>query len=168
MRAARGAPGTARATQEFSAYSKGNPEAAEALTRWFREESTEPYVSTYVLVDESRIAAFVALQSSSVAISPKNAKRLRFPDSTRIPATLITHMARHQDSCPGTGTDALLFAASIAQRANQLQRTAVLVVDPFDVDTAEMWRSRFRFEQSLEDGHGGHRRLYMPMSRAKL
>lgn len=158
-------PATARATQEFIAYSGGNVTASEALTKWFRDESTEPYVSTYIKVEDGLIAAFVALQSSSVSLHAKAAKKLRIPDETRVPATLITHVARHESAESGRGREAILYAAAIARRANLLQRTAVLVLDPFDKETQEMWSSRFKFQQSVEMISHDRQRLYIPLRR---
>lgn len=156
-------PATARATQRFTAFRDGNRAAADALTHWFRTEATEPYVSTYVSIVDGEVECFAALQSSSVGTTGREAKRLRIPDRTRIPATLVTHLARDQRSVSGTGQKALLFCARIARRVDAIQRTVVLVLDPFDSATEAMWLNRHRLRPTAEITPGGYRRLYVPL-----
>jgi hypothetical protein len=44
----------------------------------------------------------------------------------------------------------LLHVDNIARRALRYVGATVLVVDPFDQDTAEMWRDRFGFQDSQQ------------------
>ena len=58
----------------------------------------------------------------------------------------------------------LLHAAAIARRAAELQATSVLVVDPFDDETAAMWRERYGFRTSAEARKP--KRLRLPLQAA--
>jgi hypothetical protein len=51
----------------------------------------------------------------------------------------------------------LQHANQTAQRALRYVGATVLVVDPFDSDTAEMWRQRFGFEDSEQPVPGNAR-----------
>jgi hypothetical protein len=55
----------------------------------------------------------------------------------------------------------LLHAAATARRAAALQATTLLVVDPFDDDTAAMWRERYGFRASVDARRP--RRLWLPL-----
>lgn len=63
------------------------------------------------------------------------------------PAILLAQFARAADA-PGVGAEMLRHADKIARRALPYIGATVLVVDPFDQDTAEMWREHFGFEDS--------------------
>lgn len=63
------------------------------------------------------------------------------------PAILLAQFAR-ANSAPGIGEEMLWQANQITQRALRYVGATVLVVDPFDSDTAEMWRQRFGFQDS--------------------
>ena len=63
------------------------------------------------------------------------------------PAILLAQFARAAGS-PGIGEEMLQHANRTAQRALRYIGATVLVVDPFDSDTAEMWRQRFGFQDS--------------------
>jgi hypothetical protein len=62
-------------------------------------------------------------------------------------AILLAQFAR-ADGSPGIGEEMLQHANRTAQRALPYVGATVLVVDPFDSDTAEMWRQRFGFQDS--------------------
>jgi hypothetical protein len=59
------------------------------------------------------------------------------------------------------GKALLLHAAATARRAALLQATSVLVVDPFDEETAAMWRERCGFRPSAEPAE--RKRLWLPL-----
>ncbi len=61
------------------------------------------------------------------------------------PAVLLAQFARATDT-PGVGEEMLQHADSSARRALRYVGATVLVVDPFDQDTAEMWQQRFGFK----------------------
>jgi hypothetical protein len=67
------------------------------------------------------------------------------------------HPERSTDT-PGIGEEMLRHTDSSARRALRYIGATVLVVDPFDQDTAEMWRERFGFQDS-EQPVPGNRHL---------
>lgn len=160
-RVARDHSGTARAVQRFRAYA-ANPSAAAALASWLHHEALNGYTSTYIELVNGDVAAFVALQSATVALRKGQARRLGLPDEDHVPGALVTHLARSTDYA-GHGRTAMLYAASIARRVDQVQRTRVLIVDPFDAATEQMWRTRFGFWSTRERASNGCRRLYHPI-----
>lgn len=62
------------------------------------------------------------------------------------------------------GKSLLLHAAAVARRADALQATAALAVDPLDQETAMMWRQRFGFRPSSE--LADRWRLWLPCGRS--
>lgn len=78
----------------------------------------------------------------------------------RVPAALVAWIAK--DIQVGVnGKELLLHAVAIARRVAALQATTVLVVDPFDLETAMMWQRRFGFQPSAEVATG--KRLWLPL-----
>jgi hypothetical protein len=81
----------------------------------------------------------------------------------RVPAALITWIAKDRRATID-GKLMLLHAAATARRAAELQATSVLVVDPFDNETATMWRERYGFRPSAEVRKP--KRLWLPLQPA--
>jgi hypothetical protein len=161
--AAKDSPATARASQRFTAHA-ANPSASAALTRWFREDALDQEHSVYILMVDGEVGAFVSLRSSSVALRNRDARKVGMSDKAHVPATHLAYVARADGSkYRDLGRKAVLYAASIARRINQFQRTAVLVVDPYDDETEEMWRTSFKFWSTNERCTNGCRRLYHPI-----
>jgi hypothetical protein len=80
-----------------------------------------------------------------------------------VPAALITWIAKDRRAALD-GKLLPLHAAATARRAAELQATSVLVVDPFDEETATMWRERYGFRSSAEARK--HKRLWLPLQLA--
>lgn len=160
--AARGNPGTAADIQTFEAHSK-NADAAAALSRWIREDALEQRQHTvHILIRDGKPIAYIALRSCSVGLRRSQARRLGAEDAQNVPGSYVAYIARSEDA-PGAGREALLYAASLARRVNLVQRTLVLVVDPYDEETERMWREAFGFWSTLEHAPNGCRRLYQPI-----
>jgi hypothetical protein len=83
--------------------------------------------------------------------------RLSHGKVTGVYALCAAQFARAADT-PGIGDEMLRHADTSARRALRYVGATVLVVDPFDQDTAEMWRQRFGFQDS-EQAVPGNRRL---------
>lgn len=77
-----------------------------------------------------------------------------------MPAALVAWIAKDVRA-EINGKALLLHAAATARRAAVLQATSVLVVDPFDDETAVMWRERFGFRPSAEPAE--RKRLWLPL-----
>jgi len=80
------------------------------------------------------------------------------------PAILLAQFARAVDT-PGIGDELLSHAVDTVHLALAYVGATVLVVDPFDEDTAQMWRERFGFQdsQQLVPGDPGLYRLWFSL-----
>jgi hypothetical protein len=90
------------------------------------------------------VLGFYALASAQVRLSGDDREHSFGDIDHSIPAALIAWIAKAQDAGID-GRELLLHAAATARRAAALQATAVLVVDPYDDKTSEMWQQRFGF-----------------------
>jgi hypothetical protein len=97
-----------------------------------------------------------------VTLSQRDRRRLGVAP-VRVPASLVAWIAKDAQA-DVDGRTLLLHAAATARRVAALQATAVLVVDPFDRETAIMWRERFGFRPSAEPAQ--RRRLWLPLQAA--
>jgi hypothetical protein len=98
-----------------------------------------------------------ALCAAQIALSREERAQLGGVHYRTQPAILLAQFARAADT-PGIGDEMLRHADTSARRALLYVGATVLVVDPFDQDTAEMWRQRFGFQDS-EQAVPGNRRL---------
>lgn len=155
----------AQAAQRFKAHST-NAAAANALTHWFREHALESGPRTYILVRGEEIASFFAIQSGAVALRRGEAHRAGAEDPDRVPVLHVAYLARAAgERFRGAGYEALLYAAMLAKRIDQVASVAALVVDPYDQATEQMWRNTFGFWSTRERCPNGCRRLYIPLQR---
>lgn len=105
------------------------------------------------------MAGFYSLASAQVELSQRDRRRVGVAP-VRVPAALITWIAKDKRA-EIDGKPLLLHAAATARRAAELQATSVLVVDPFDEETAAMWRERYGFRASVETRTP--KRLWLPL-----
>jgi hypothetical protein len=94
------------------------------------------------------VAGFYSLASAHVELNQRDRRRANV-EPVRVPATLVSWIAKERRAVID-GNLLLLHAAATARQAAALQATAVLVVDPFDQETAAMWRERYGFRPSAE------------------
>jgi hypothetical protein len=145
----------------LDAFDAGERPAAVAAASWLQTQALDAYQTsrTRLLIAERQVAGFYSLASAQVALSQRDRRRLAVVP-VRVPAALVTWMAK--DVRAGIGGDVLLLhAVATARRAAALQATTALVVDPFDDETAAMWRKRFGFRTSAEPGE--RKRLWLPL-----
>jgi hypothetical protein len=101
------------------------------------------------------------LASAQVALRGQHREALGLSgDIVNVPAALIAWIAKDTQS-DVDGSDLLRHAAATARRAATLQATAVIVLDPFDEASAQMWRERFGFRPSSQPG--ALKRLWLPL-----
>jgi hypothetical protein len=113
------------------------------------------------LVIDHQVSGFYSLASAQVALRPQHRRSLGLDQSVvSVPAALVAWIAKDTRS-EIDGADLLRHAAATARRAATLQASAVLVVDPYDDETALMWRERFGFRSSGETG--ALKRLWLPL-----
>jgi hypothetical protein len=141
-------PGESRwALDDFDA---GERAAAHAAGTWLRTRAVADHQTsrTRLLIAGGRVAGFYSLASAQVELSQRDRRRAGVVP-VRVPAALITWIAKDRRAVVD-GKLLLLHAAATARRAAELQATSVLVVDPFDEETAVMWRARYGFRPSAE------------------
>jgi hypothetical protein len=112
-----------------------------------------------LLIADGRVVGFYSLASAQVELSQRDRPRVDVAP-VRVHAALITWIAKDKRA-EIDGKLLLLHAAATARRAAELQATSVLVVDPFDEETAAMWRERFGFRASVEARTP--KRLWLPL-----
>jgi hypothetical protein len=110
-------------------------------------------------VAQHRVEDFYVLASAQVALSQRDRRRFGV-DHVQVPAGLIAWIAKN-DQADVDGKVLMLHAAATARRVAALQATTVLVVDPYDDETAEMWRGRFGFRSSAEPAE--RKRLWLAL-----
>ncbi len=145
-------------------FNAGERPAARAATDWLKSQALDRYETarTRLLVAERRVAGFYSLASAQVELRGQHRRELGLaPDLVTVPAALVAWIARDASSAT-EGVELLLHAAATARRAAALQASALLVVDPFDDETAQMWRERFGFRASSQKGDP--KRLWLPLN----
>jgi hypothetical protein len=123
--------------------------AGESVAEWLAERAlSEPQEATVrVRLSHGKVTGVYALCAAQVALSREERAQLGGVHYRTQPAILLAQFAR-ADGSPGIGEEMLQHANRIAQRALRYVGATVLVVDPFDSDTAEMWQQRFGFQDS--------------------
>jgi hypothetical protein len=157
--------GSAQATDELRAllddFDAGDRPAAIAASIWLRTEALSSHATsrTRLLIADQGLAGFYSLASAQVELSQRDRGRLGM-GPVRVPAALVTWIAKDKRAAID-GKELLLHATAMARRAAELQATSVLVVDPYDEQTAAMWRRRFGFRSSAEARKP--KRLWLPL-----
>jgi hypothetical protein len=138
--------------------------AGDSAAGWLAERALrEPQEATVRLrLSHGKVTGVYALCAAQIALSSEERAQLGGVHYRTQPAILLAQFARAADA-PGIGEEMLRHADSIARRVLRYIGATVLVVDPFDQDTAEMWRERFGFQDSEqpvpEQPVPGNRRL---------
>lgn len=132
--------------------------AGESVAGWLAERALrEPQEATVrVRLSHGKVTGVYALCAAQVALSREERARLGRVHYRTQPAILLAQFAR-AGSAPGIGVEMLRHADSSARRALRYVGATALVVDPFDQDTAEMWRQRFGFQDSEQTVPGNGR-----------
>lgn len=132
--------------------------AGESVAEWLTERAlNEPQEATVrVRLGHGRVAGVYGLCAAQVALSREQRARLGGVHYRTQPAVLLAQFARAADS-PGIGDELLIHAVDTARLALTYIGATVLVVDPFDERTAEMWRERFGFQDSEQHVPGNAR-----------
>ena len=151
-----GLPELGEAIRAFRPVS--NP-PGESAAEWLAERALrQPQEATVRLrLSHGKVTGVYALCAAQIALSSEERAQLGGVHYRTQPAILLAQFARAADT-PGVGEEMLQHADSSARRALRYVGATVLVVDPFDQDTAGMWRQRFGFEDS-EQPVPGNRRL---------
>lgn len=148
----------------LGSFDAGTRPAGQAASAWLRDQAlrAHPISRTRLLVAEGKIMGYYSLASAQVELRQSHRRQFAAGDGVpMVPAALVTWIAK---DCRADveGKHLLMHAVATARRVDALQATSVLVVDPYDDDTAQMWRDRFGFRPSA--GQAGPRRLWLPLS----
>jgi hypothetical protein len=121
----------------------------ESVAEWLAERAlNEPQEATVrVRLSHRRVTGVYALCAAQIALSREDRAPLGGVHYRTQPVILLAQFAR-ADGSPGIGEEMLQHANRTAQRALRYVGATVLVVDPFDSDTAAMWQQRFGFQDS--------------------
>ncbi len=125
--------------------------AGESVATWLAERALrEPQEATVrVRLSHGKVTGVYALCAAQVALGSEDRAQLGGVHYRTQPAILLAQFARAADT-PGIGDELLSHAVDTAHLALAYVGATVLVVDPFDEDTAQMWRERFGFQDSQQ------------------
>jgi hypothetical protein len=140
--------------------------AGDDAAAWLRERALREHRTsrTVLALGRGRICGYYALASSVVTMNEQQREAAGIPgDRDRVPATLLAWIARNPDT-QVTGSDLLADAVATCLEVNELQATAVLVLDAHDEPTAEMWLGRPFGLRRLRQGGS---RLWLPLTAAE-
>jgi hypothetical protein len=132
--------------------------AGESVAEWLAERALgEPQEATVrVRLSHGKVAGVYALCAAQIALSREERAQLGGVHYRTQPAILLAQFARAAGS-PSIGDELLSHAVDTARLALAYIGATVLVVDPFDERTADMWRERFGFQDSEQPVPGNPR-----------
>lgn len=139
--------------------------AGDNAAAWLRDSALREHRTsrTVLALGRGRICGYYALASSVVTMNEQQREAAGIPgERDRVPATLLAWIARDPDA-QMTGSDLLVDAIATCREVNQLQATAVLVLEAHDKSTAEMWLGRPFGLRRLKQGGS---RLWLPLTDA--
>lgn len=115
-------------------------DAAREAEQWLKERSLSqhPGIATWLVMSD-RLEGFVALRMSEIELHQQQREELG-KDRARQGAVLITWLARDRDSEIGL-RDFLALVVLLAKRVIREVGAVAIAADPFDDDTAKLWRS---------------------------
>jgi hypothetical protein len=139
-------------------------EAALAATHWLKERSLPNYRTTvtWLMLNsaENFVEGYYSLASAQVELRTDQRKALESSEYPIQPAALITWIAKDERT-PISGKQLLAHAVGIAVKVAQMQGVVAIVLDPFDDETAKIWRAGpYNFKSSMTRSADGRRRLW--------
>lgn len=155
-------PTLAAAVADFKA--KGGSDAARAATVWLKERSLPNYRTTvtWLMLNEAEdfVEGYYSLASAQVELRTDHRKTLGPTEYPIQPAALITWIAKDERTTI-SGKQLLAHAVAIAAKVARLQGVVAIVLDPFDDDTAKIWKAApYKFKTSMTRSADGQRRLW--------
>lgn len=150
----------------IAAFDAGPLPAGQEAATWLQEHGLDGESQTYLAIVDDELVGFYALTAGAVEISGNARKKLGVIHPTQ-GAILITWLAksfRHDFD----GALLLKDAIGIAQEIAEKVAATVIALDPFDLETAEMWRRRFGMRNSLTklrtpEGDPELKRMFLPL-----
>jgi hypothetical protein len=156
-------PDVADAVARFEA--PGDREAGRAATEWLRERAADahPGCVTRLLLADGEIQGYYSTSMSEVKLNSRHQDELG-EQHPRQGAVLIAWLARSNDALVDNVANHLLLHAmgSAREHATAVGAT-VLALDPYDEETAELCRKKYKFKTSQTDRGSKPRRLWVPL-----
>jgi len=146
-------------------FDPGDGPAAVAAKAWLTTQAlNDPLESaTRLWVARTELLGFYALANGAVVLRSSHRKGLGVHYPTQ-PAVIVTWIAKSKTH-DVDGSVLLDHAIGAALQVATISAATVLALDPFDEETAEMWRTRHGFRNSVESSPAtGLRRLFLPLS----
>jgi hypothetical protein len=138
--------------------------AGWAAARWLKEDSLASHglTVTYLAVVDMRVEGFYALCAAEVEISSRQRAGLRL-QHPRQGVALAVWLARRTGGRL-SGLALIAHALARAEAVAELQGLCGLALDPYDEETAVVWRSApYRFLPSRTTCANGLARLWKPL-----
>jgi hypothetical protein len=152
--------------EEVAQFDAGQRDAAQQAVSWLRERSLlVPAESVArLLLDNGRLRGFYALASGSGELTVSQRRELGGGERRTQPATLLSQIARDIRAPAGTGGVLILHAVAVSRRGARQIAATMFTLDPYDSDTAEMWKRSYGFRDSAAPGPGADElRLWIPL-----
>jgi hypothetical protein len=152
--------------EEVAQFDAGQRDAAQQAVSWLRERSLlVPAESVArLLLDNGRLLGFYALASGSGELTVSQRRELGGGERRTQPATLLSQIARDIRAPAGTGGVLILHAVAVSRRGARQIAATMFTLDPYDSDTAEMWKRSYGFRDSAAPGPGADElRLWIPL-----
>lgn len=153
--------------EAVAGFDAGDKPAAMAAVGWLQSidvNAVQESVTHLCFVD-GHLVGFYALASGQAVLTTKRRAEVGVRLRTQ-PAVILTWVAKsaqHQFDGSQLIEDAVFEALKAAEHV----AATVLALDPFDAETAEMWRARYGFVDSAENGPGRDLpRLVIPLRRS--
>jgi len=160
-------PGRARCPDELvaavEAFEVGQRPAALASAAWLRERALDEPGSarSWVWVGRGRALGFFAISVGAGKLEPEQLTALR-AGQRPMPAVLLVQAARGTGAKLPAGS-VLRGALGVAERIERLAGVGALMLDPFDEETAQMWRRRGFVPVLDKPGQGRPARMWYPL-----
>ena len=153
-------PGLVDAVRSFDAGAR--PSAINATAYLRGVDATKPVESlTRLYFIDGQLVGFYAMSNGEAVLNSRRLKKLGLQRPTQ-PAVLLTWIAKSaHHRCDGQVM--LEHATGQARLAAEFSAATLLALDPFDEDTAAMWRERHGFLEAAPPREGRPKRLIIPL-----
>ena len=157
--------GDERLAKAVSEFEPVPAPAGWAAARWLKEDALANHglTVTYLALIGLRVEGFYAMCAGEIELASDQRKTLGY-DHPRQGVALVVWLARRNDGRL-SGLELLAHAFVRAKLVAELQGLAGIAVDPFDAETAAVWRAApYRFLKTRTTLPNGLKRLWRPLS----
>ncbi|MBA3509795.1 MAG: hypothetical protein H0T19_06850 [Thermoleophilaceae bacterium] len=150
--------------EAVEAFDPGPRPAAEAAATWLRDDGLRdpPESVARLYVASGKLLGFYALANGDVELTSSHRKKADLQRPTQ-PAVVLTWIAKSTEHEVEGGL-LVAHATGVAREAAEISAATVFALDPFDEETAEMWRLKgFRNSRTPVPGEAGLKRMWIPL-----